>query len=88
MCQNSIHNITVLFTLTRWNSVSKIIFVYVDDFSDKLVEGKVGCSIDNLYMNHVMYADDICLMAPSPAALQELINICYDFNVRNELSFN
>ena len=25
-------------------------------------------------MNHVMYADDICLMAPSPAALQELIN--------------
>ena len=35
-----------------------------------------------------MYADDICLMAPSPAALQELINICYDFCVRNDLSFN
>ena len=35
-----------------------------------------------------MYADDICLMAPSPAALQELINICYDFSVRNDLSFN
>ena len=28
-----------------------------------------------------MYADDICLMAPSPAALQELTNICYDFIV-------
>ena len=39
-------------------------------------------------MNHVMYADDVCLMAPSPAALQELIDICYDFNVRNGLSFN
>ena len=37
--------------------------------------------IDNLCMNHVMYADDICLMAPSPAALQELIDICYDFSV-------
>ena len=35
-------------------------------------------------MNHVMYADNICLMAPSPAALQELINICYDFSVRND----
>ena len=35
-----------------------------------------------------MYADDICLMAPSPAALQELINICYDFSARNDLSFN
>ena len=39
-------------------------------------------------MNHVMYADDICLMAPSPAALQELIDICYDFSVQNYLSFN
>ena len=37
-------------------------------------------------MNHVMYADDICFMAF--AALQELINICYDFSVRNDLSFN
>ena len=52
------------------------------------LESKVRCSIDNLCMNHVMYADDICLMAPSPAALQELINICYDFSVRNDLSFN
>ena len=66
----------------------KLFSVYVDDLSDKLVESKVGCSIDNLCMNHVMYADDICLMAPSPAALQELINICYDFSVRNDLSFN
>ena len=39
-------------------------------------------------MNHVMYADDICLVAPSPAALQELIDICYDFSVQNDLSFN
>ena len=37
-----------------------------------------------------MYADDICMMPPSPAALQELINIhvCQDFSVRNDLSFN
>ena len=53
-----------------------LLSVYIDDLSDKFVKGKVRCSIDNLYMNHVIYADDICLMAPSPAALQELINIC------------
>ena len=29
-------------------------------------------------MNYVMYADDICLMTPSPAALHELIIICYE----------
>ena len=39
-------------------------------------------------MNLVMYADDICLMAPSPAALQKLIDICYGFSVQNCLSFN
>ena len=27
-------------------------------------------------------------MAPSPAAVQELIAICYDFSVHNDLSFN
>ena len=39
-------------------------------------------------MNHVMNADDICLIAPSPAALQKLIDICYDFSIQNDLSFN
>ena len=54
----------------------KLFSVYVlDDLSDKLVTSKVGCSIDSLCMNHVMYADDICLMALSPAALHELISI-------------
>ena len=66
----------------------KLFYVYVDGLSDKCVKSKVGCSIDNLYMNHMIYADDICLMAPSPAALQELINICKYFSVRNDLSFN
>ena len=65
----------------------KLFSVYVNNLSDKLVQSKFGCSIDNLCMNHVMYADDICLNAPSPAALQGLINICYDFSVRNDLSF-
>ena len=40
----------------------KLFSVYVDDLSDKLVESKVGCSIDNLCMNHVMYADDIYII--------------------------
>ena len=44
--------------------------------------------LDNECVNHVIYADDICLMAPSPAALQKLINICYDFSLQNNLTFN
>ena len=66
----------------------KLFLVYIDDLSNKLAKCKVGYYIDNLCMNHVMYADDICLMAPSPAALRELFDICYDFSVQNDLSFN
>ena len=33
-----------------------------------------------------MYADDICLMAPNHAALQKLINICYNFSLQNNLT--
>ena len=47
----------------------KLFSVYIDDLSDKLVKCKVGCYIDNLCMNNVLYADDICQMTHSPAAL-------------------
>ena len=66
----------------------KLHFAYVDDLSDYLVKSQIGCQIGNVCVKHVMYADDICLMAPSTAALQKLINICYDFSVQNNLTFN
>ena len=52
----------------------KLCYVYVDDLPDTLIKSKIGCHIDNLCMNHVMHAGDICLMAPSPTFLQELID--------------
>ena len=66
----------------------KLYSVYIDDLSDYLVKSQIGCHIDSLCVNHVMYADDICLMAPSPAALQKLINNCYDYSRQNNISFN
>ena len=43
----------------------KLFAIYVDDLSHELTLCKSGCYIDDQCMNHVMYADDICLMAPS-----------------------
>ena len=45
--------------------------MYVDDFSGYLIKCQIGCHIDNLCVKHVMHADDIYLMAPNPAAVQE-----------------
>ena len=39
-------------------------------------------------MNHVMYADDICLLAPSAIGLQRLLDVCFDFSIRNDIMFN
>ena len=53
---------------------------YMDDLSNVLLQSKLGCNINGLYVNHLMYADDTCLIAPSPGALtvppQSLFRIC------------
>ena len=52
----------------------KLYSVYVADRSDYLVKRQIKCHMDSLCVNHFMYGDAICLMAPSPADLQKLIN--------------
>ena len=66
----------------------KLFSIYVDDLSNKLIDSEIGCHIDNQCMNHVMYADDICIMAPSAIALQELLNICHEFGLTNDIRCN
>ena len=49
----------------------KLFAIYVDDLSQELTLCKSGCYIDDQCMNHVMYTDDIFLMAPSAIGLQK-----------------
>ena len=49
----------------------KLFAIYVDDLTHELTLCKSGCYIDDQCMNHVMCADDICLMAPSAIGLQK-----------------
>ena len=63
--------------------------IYMDDLSKMLNDSGMGCYVDNVCVNHVFYADDLCLMTPCAIALQytkHLLNICHrssiivDFN--------
>ena len=56
--------------------------------SRELTLCKSGCYINHQCMNHVMYADDICLMAPSAICLQKMLDVCFDFSLRNDIMFN
>ena len=62
--------------------------IYIDDLSLDLATCTSGCYIDDQCMSHVMYADDICLLAPSAIGLQRMLDVCLDFSIRNDIKFN
>ena len=75
---------------TRQGSIlSPYLFnIYIDDLSVRLKSAQAGCFINSACFNHLLYADDCVLLAPSPRALQFLIDICCNFTVENDLVFN
>jgi len=47
-------------------AVSPFLFaVYLDDLSNELKNIKEGCYIAEVLLNHLMFADDICVFSPS-----------------------
>ena len=65
--------------------------VYVDDLSVMLNLSNTGL---NMYtcmykmLNHIFYADDLCIMSASPAGLQYILNICEKYASDNDIVFN
>ena len=53
----------------------KMFAIYVDDLSLDQAMCKSGCYIDDQCLNHVMYADDICLLATSAIGLQRMLDV-------------
>jgi hypothetical protein len=60
----------------------------MDDLSQQLSKVHIGCFRGDVCINHLFYADDAVLLAPSPSALQELIFICEQFAVEFEMVYN
>ncbi len=50
--------------------------VYMDALSIVLSNSNSGCAINSCNVNHLFYADDSVLMAPSAKGLQRLIDLC------------
>ena len=50
--------------------------VYMDDLIDELRKSGVGYYISNYFIASILYADDVCLLAPSRKAIQTLLDIC------------
>ena len=62
--------------------------IYMDDLSILLSRCQRGCVVNNIYVNHMFYADDSILLAPSPTSLQKLLNVCHEYACMFELKYN
>jgi hypothetical protein len=69
--------------------LSPVLFnVFMNDLSIKLQSQNSGCSFNGIMLNHLFYADDSVLIAPSPTALQNLISVCQEYAMDNDIKYN
>ena len=62
--------------------------VYMDDLSKKLKECKTGCVVGESIINHLIYADDLVIMSPYSAGLQQLLQVCSSYGIQYDIKFN
>ena len=57
--------------------LSPLLFnVYVNELSELLNKSGIGGNMGGIIINHMLYADDICIVSLSSSGLQQLLNIC------------
>ena len=69
--------------------LSPTLFIcYVNGLISRLRDHSVGCKIGQNYVGCVSYADDLVLLAPTVAALNEMIEICVKYANEFYIKFN
>ena len=64
------HYFTICNGVRQGGILSPRLFaIYVNQLTDRLLSCNAGCYINDMCINHVMYSDDICLLAPSASAM-------------------
>ena len=62
--------------------------IYIDGLSDSLNTSSIGGSIGGKRINHMLYADDLCIVSLSSAGLQQLLSICDQYCAMHSITFN
>ena len=69
--------------------LSPVLFnLYMDELSTNLSMCKTGCMVGERLVNHLMYADDLVIMSPCSAGLQQLLNVCSEYGLQYDIMFN
>ena len=62
--------------------------LYMDDLIKRLRDSGLGCHFISIFMACLLYADDLCLLAPTRGAMQKLLTICVEYCQEFCLTFN
>ena len=61
----------------------------MDGLSDQLNNSNIGGNFGSgQLVNHISYADDMCLLSFSSVGMQKLVNICDQFSNDHDLIYN
>jgi len=58
----------------------------MDDLSKELKKCKTGCMVGESLINHLIYADDLVVLSPYSAGLQQLLSVHYDIEFNSKMS--
>ena len=65
--------------------ISPILFnIYMDDLNSSGIGGYLGTE----FINHLCYADDLCLISLSSSRMQQLVHICNKYAADHQLLYN
>ena len=62
--------------------------VYIDGFSDILNKSTIGGSLGDKHINHLLHADDLCIVSLSSAGLPQLLSISDQYCASHSITFN
>ena len=69
--------------------LSPVLFnIYMDKLSIALNDTAIGGTIGGQLLNHLCYADDMCLISISSSGMQQLFNVCHSFSIEHSLLYN
>ena len=80
---------TVANGVKQGGVISPILFnIYMDKLSIALNSSGIGGYLGNVFLHHLCYADDLCLISLSSTGMQQLLNICQNYAMDQQLLYN
>ena len=78
-----------LVVLNRAESIRQNFFgIYIDEMSSILRAAHLGCNMYGIFLAMILFADDLCLLAPTRSALAKMIQLSADYCNKFGLTFN